>query len=299
MTRIDVTFTSGDGTCAAWLYTPADFSDAHPRPIIVMAHGLGGVREMRLDAFAERFVAAGYLCLVFDYRHFGASSGEPRQLLDTAAQLQDWRCAVSFARTIDGADPERVVVWGTSFGGGHVIVTAAQDRRIAAAISQCPFTDGLASAFAIPTVSLAKVTSRAIRDRIGAFVGQRPVMVPTYGPPGSCALMATSDATAGITALIPAGLQVPNEVAARFALDIVGYFPGRYAREVACPVFFAVCERDTVAPPGPTKKHAVTAPRSEIKLYDAGHFDIYVGAAFERNVSDQLAFLAANVAVQS
>ena len=298
MTRIDVTFTSGDGQCAAWLYTPADLSNGHPRPIIVMAHGLGGVREMRLDAFAERFVAAGYLCLVFDYRHFGASSGEPRQLLDIAAQLQDWRSAVSFARTIDGVDPERVVVWGTSFGGGHVIVTAAQDRRIAAAISQCPFTNGLASALAIPTVSLAKVTNRALRDRIGALVGRRPVMVPTYGPPGSCALMATSDATAGITALIPAGLQVPNEVAARFALDIVRYFPGRYAREVACPIFFAVCERDTVAPPGPTKKYAVTAPHSEIKLYDAGHFDIYVGVAFERNVSDQLAFLAANVAVQ-
>ena len=47
----------------------------------VMAHGLGGVRQMRLDAFAERFSSAGYRCLVFDYRHFGAGAGEPRQLL--------------------------------------------------------------------------------------------------------------------------------------------------------------------------------------------------------------------------
>ena len=50
-------------------------------PMPVMAHGLGGVRQMRLDAFAERFSSAGYRCLVFDYRHFGASAGEPRQLL--------------------------------------------------------------------------------------------------------------------------------------------------------------------------------------------------------------------------
>lgn len=49
--------------------------------MLVMAHGLGGVRQMRLDAFAERFSSAGYRCLVFDYRHFGASAGEPRQLL--------------------------------------------------------------------------------------------------------------------------------------------------------------------------------------------------------------------------
>ncbi|MGX9145996.1 hypothetical protein [Mesorhizobium sp. 128a] len=47
-----------------------------------MAHGLGGIKEMRLDAFAERFSDAGYACLVFDYRNFGASEGAPRQLLD-------------------------------------------------------------------------------------------------------------------------------------------------------------------------------------------------------------------------
>ena len=73
MTRTDVTFASGTETCAAWLYEPQTASSA-PDPIIVMAHGLGGVKEMRLDAFAERFSAAGYRCLVFDYRHFGDSS---------------------------------------------------------------------------------------------------------------------------------------------------------------------------------------------------------------------------------
>lgn len=55
--------------------------------MIVMAHSLGGVRQMRLDAFARRFSAAGCRCLVFDYRHFGASAGEPRQLLSVRRQL--------------------------------------------------------------------------------------------------------------------------------------------------------------------------------------------------------------------
>ncbi|OBK85073.1 alpha/beta hydrolase [Mycolicibacter sinensis] len=265
--------------------------------MIVMAHGLGGVKEMRLDAFAERFTAAGYVCLVFDYRHFGSSSGEPRQLLDIKKQLQDWRSAVSSARTLDGADPERVVVWGTSFGGGHVIITAAQDKRIVAAISQCPFTDGFASAFAIPPVSSVKVTALALRDAIGARLGRPPVMVSTYGPPGSTALMSTPDSVAGVTALIPEGHGVPQDVAARFGLAIVRHFPGRQARNVACPVFFAICESDTVAPAKPTQKYAAQAPQGEIKLYDAGHFDIYVGKDFERNVTDQLDFLRRHVPV--
>lgn len=89
MPRTDVTFPSGGGSCAAWLYVPN--SAPASGPILVMAHGLGGVRQMRLDAFAERFSSAGYRCLLFDYRRFGASPGEPRQLLSVRRQLEDWR----------------------------------------------------------------------------------------------------------------------------------------------------------------------------------------------------------------
>ena len=288
-------FPAGDGHCAAWLYQPTTASTEATRPIIVMAHGLGGVKEMRLDAFAERFQAAGYACLVFDYRHFGASSGEPRQLLDIDHQLEDWAAAVAHARTLDGIDPDRVVVWGTSFGGGHAIITAAQDHRIAAAIAQCPFTNGIASSAAMPLTTANKLTALAVRDRTNALLGRAPVMVPTYAPPGSTALMNAADCEPGMLALIPDGMHVPKDVAARFVLQILKHFPGRYARQVTCPILFAICDNDTVAPAGPTKRYAAKAPRGEVKLYAAGHFDIYVGPHFERNVTDQLAFLAHHV----
>lgn len=296
MSRTDVTFPAGDDSCAAWLYEP-DGTTERLRPVIVMGHGLAGVKEMRLDAFAERFVAAGYVCLVFDYRHFGASGGEPRQLLDIDEQLQDWRAAVGHARTLPGVDPQRVVVWGTSFGGGHAIVTAAGDKAIAAAIAQCPFTNGFASALATPPLSSAKVTAVAVRDVVGAWRGRPPVMVESSGPPGSTALMATPDSAPGVAALMPQGQDVRSDIAARFALDIARHFPGRQARYVECPILFAICEQDTLAPPKPTEKYAAQAPRGEVTLHDAGHFDIYVGDDFERNVADQLDFLARHVPV--
>ncbi|MEW5352510.1 alpha/beta hydrolase [Streptomyces sp. 16-176A] len=298
MPRTDVTFPSGTGSCAAWLYTPTVSEESTApatRPIVVMAHGLGGVKEERLDAFAERFTAAGYLCLVFDYRHFGASSGEPRRLLDIGRQREDWKAAVAHARTVNAADPDRVVVWGTSFGGGHAIVTAADDPRIAAAIAQCPFTDGLASSTAVPPLTSLKLTVRALADALGSRLGRTPVMVPTYGEPGSTALMTAPDVVAGMARLLPPGADCPKDVAARFALDIIRDFPGRQAKNVACPIFFAVCERDSVAPPRPTQRYASQAPKGEIRLYDAGHFDIYVGEDFERNVTDQLDFLTRHV----
>ncbi len=292
--RLDVDFESGQDRCAAWLYLP---EGAEAPPVIVMAHGLGAVREMRLDAYAERFCAAGYACLVFDYRHFGASGGEPRQLLDIDRQLADWRAAVAYARSRDDVDAARVVVWGTSFGGGHAIVTAADDGEVVAAISQCPFTDGIASALATDPRTSVKVGALALRDAVGSLAGRPPVMVALAGPPRSAALMSAPDVESGYGALMPEGLAFRNEVAARVALQISRRRPGRHAARVRCPILFCICEADSVAPAKATLRHARNAPRGEIRLYPEGHFEIYVGDAFERVVADQLAFLKQHVPV--
>src|SRR3954468_15586392 len=117
MEREDVTFRE----VAAWLYRPGGASAC-----VVMGHGLTAVRDQRLPAYAERFAAAGLGVLLFDYRHFGASGGEPRQLLDIGRQLADWRAAVAYAR----GQFERVALFGSSFSGGHVLAIGATDSAI-------------------------------------------------------------------------------------------------------------------------------------------------------------------------
>lgn len=281
-------FSSGGSSCVADLYRPRG---AGPFPVVVMAHGLGGTRKMRLPAFAGRFVAAGYACLLFDYRHFGDSEGEPRQLIDIDRQLADWKAAIAHARSLQDVDPTRVIIWGTSFSGGHVLATAAEDEKLAAVISQCPFTDGLASGLAAePLVSL-KLTGLALRDRIGALFGLSPVLVPLAGRPGETALMTSPDSWDGYHGLIPIGANICTDATARFALDIIRYFPGRRTPQIQAPVLFCVCDPDSVAPARQTLRHARRTPRHEIKRYPHGHFDIYVGKAFERVVRDQIDFL--------
>jgi fermentation-respiration switch protein FrsA (DUF1100 family) len=287
-TRTDIRFRSGESECAAWLYMPERNG---PRPAIVLGHGLGAIREMRLDAYAERFAAAGFPALAFDYRHFGASDGEPRQLLDIGRQLADWAAAVSFARRLPEVDPDRVAIFGSSFGGGHAILTAARDPAIAAVIAQCPFTDGLASSLRVAPVSTAKVTALALRDLVARARGAAPVRVALAGEPGSAALMTAPDALAGYLGLIPPGVPFTNGVAARIALAIPSYRPGRSARDVKAPILFCVCDRDSVAPARATLRHAARAPRGAVIRYPCGHFDIYAGEHFERAVSDQVAFL--------
>src|SRR4051812_4254533 len=124
MDRIDVSFLSGGERCAAWLYRP---EGSGPHACVVLAHGFGGVRYARLDAFAERFARAGFAALVFDYRHFGDSEGEPRQVIDIRRQLDDWRSALAFVRSLEDVDADRIALWGTSFSGGHVATIAAED----------------------------------------------------------------------------------------------------------------------------------------------------------------------------
>ena len=291
-TRLDVAFHSGGLDCAAWLYTP---TGEGPFPTVVMGHGLGGIRQMRLDAFAERFQAAGYACIVFDYRHFGSSAGEPRQLLDIKRQLEDWEAAIAYARSRPELDPDRIIAWGTSFGGGHAILAASRDHRLAAAIAQCPFTDGFASALTNSPITTARLTTRALRDLIAGWRGREPVYADTAGKAHSPAFMTSPDSIPGYLKLVRDGTPFRNQLAARFALQIVRHRPGRKAQNVACPILFCICETDTVAPAGPTKRYAAQAPRGETSLYLDGHFDIYVGDAFERVVSDQLEFLTRHV----
>ncbi|UXA07398.1 alpha/beta fold hydrolase [Mycobacterium sp. SMC-2] len=287
--REDVLFPSGGDLISAWLYRP---QGGEPAPLLVMAHGLGAVRSMRLDAYAERFSAAGYACLVFDYRNFGDSEGRPRQVLDVGLQLADWAAAVAYGRTLPGIDHDRIALWGTSFAGGHVIATAARLPGIAAAVVQCPFTDGIASARTISNpLTFARVGLLAARDLVAARLHKPPVMVPTVGRPGEVALMSTPDAYPGYLRLVPEGVEPPNEVAARIGLKIMTYRPGRATAKIACPILFCVCEADSVAPAAPTLRYAAKAPRGEVKLYPEGHFAIYVDEAFDRVVADQRAFL--------
>ena len=190
-TREDITFDSHGTACAAWLYRPAGVENP---PIVVMAHGFAAIRALRLDAYAARFVEAGYAVLVFDYRGWGDSAGEPRRVLDIGAQQQDWRAGVAYARSLEGVDTARVVAWGSSFGGGHALHLAAEDQDLVAVVAQVPHISGPASAFARPPRMIARLIGAGLRDQLRALTGREPYRLPAAGEPGTVAMMTSPDA---------------------------------------------------------------------------------------------------------
>jgi alpha-beta hydrolase superfamily lysophospholipase len=280
MKHRDLAFASGVDLCAAWLYSPDNSGGAVP--VVVMAHGLSGTRRDRLGPFAERFAAAGFAALVFDHRGFGDSGGEP-DLFDPAMQLEDWRAAIAFARSLPGVDPSRAVTFGSSMGGGNALAAAADDPRIAAAISQVPFLDIVRQAHRSSPAVTAKTLWAAIR---GAHL-------PAVGRPDEAAMINAPGGEEGWRRVVSIGedSRWRNRVSAGWLLGRP-YRPARHARRLHCPWLVCVGEADRVARPGPAIAAARRAPRGELRTYPGvDHFDIYDGPVHEALVADQLEFL--------
>ena len=286
MSREDVTFQSKDETCAAWFY-PAETANA--TATVVMAHGLAGVKEMRLDAYAEQFALAGYNVLVFDYRYFGASTGTPRQLLDLAKQRDDWAAAVAYARGRSDVDGAKVVLWGSSLSGGHVISVATQ-LGAAAVISQVPHTDGPVSTLAIGPTQIVRLARHALWDVARALTGREPHYVPATGAPGDLALITVGDSSKRYLGLVPEGQKFDQRVAARLILHIAMYSPGRHLKRLTMPVLLQVGARDQTTPAKATLKHA-SRSSAVVRNHDVGHFEPYTGDLFQTFVAEQVEFL--------
>jgi uncharacterized protein len=279
MDREDRAFLSGGEVCAAWLY-PAG-AGAEPRPIVVMAHGLSGTRRDRLGPFAERFAQEGIAALVFDHRGFGDSAGEP-DVFRPGRQLDDWRAAIAFARGLPGIDPDRVATFGSSMGGGNALAAAAQDARVAAAISQVPFLD-ISQARRSPWRVVLRMLAAAAR---GGYL-------PAVGQPNEAAFINAPDSESGWRRVVATGedSRWRNRVSARWLLS--GSFrTSHHADALHCPWLVCVGEADRVARPGPAIAAAGRAPLGELRTYPGvDHFDVYDGPEHEAVVADQVAFL--------
>ena len=136
---VAVTFDSDGNELSALLYVP---NNPGPHPLVVMAGGWCYVKELAQPRFAQAFAAAGLAALIFDYRNFGESTGEPRQHSEPWEQIRDYRNAISYAERHPDIDAARIGAWGISYSGGHVLILGAIDSRVRAVCGVVPVIDG-------------------------------------------------------------------------------------------------------------------------------------------------------------
>lgn len=282
MSRIDVDFTSQGVRCAGWLFTPDD-DDVSPRAGVVLGHGMGAVKEMYLDRFGEAFAAAGLVALAFDYRHYGGSDGQPRQLLMPGLQQEDYRNALTWLGRHPLVDPARLGVWGTSFSGGHVLYLAAFDRRVRAAVAQVPAVDLWANAQRVADRDVLELfVNGLVEARVLRYPEDEPQTLPLSAPSGQPAFQSDDETHEWL-------IRTRDERAPRFANEIVleslehvlSYTPGMNTHRIDVPLLVVLAEDDRWTPNdlvlgavGRTIRPAgvVTVPGGHYSVYDGpGH----------------------------
>lgn len=297
-TTRQVSFSSGGSRIAAELYLPAG---PGPYPAVVFAHGFSGTMDWILPDFASVFAAGGLAVLLFDYRHFGSSEGQPRQLVDTGRQLEDIRAALAYARAHEAIDARRIGLWGTSLGGSHVINVASADPRIAAVVATVPALDmyvGLRGRHRPATfrpgpartvIATLRLVGAAALDAIRGRCGLRPYYLPVYGPLGHAVFSdpALAERFRHVESNSPTWR---NEVTPRFLFHAPRYRDGTVER-IRCPVLVTLARDDAEVSSPYVRRKLGHAADVEIMEYPVAHFDVYHGPVRDEIARDQRDFL--------
>jgi fermentation-respiration switch protein FrsA (DUF1100 family) len=282
--RQDIEFDAQGTTLRGWLYVPDGVSG--PAPTIVMCHGFSAVKEMYTDAFAEAFCEAGLCALLYDNRNLGASDGEPRGEIDPWAQVRDFRDAITYARSRDEVDGDRIGIWGSSYSGAHALVVGAIDRRVKCVVAQVPLISGYHNARRLVRADLFAPTREMFdADREARFRGEPPAMIPIVAPEGEPCGLPTPDSYEWFTTTneqrAPAWR---NECTLRSIEMFWEYEPGAYLPYVSpTPLLLVVAAGDhlTVSDVAIDAFERAREPK-RLEILPAGHFDAYI-ADFERS----------------
>jgi pimeloyl-ACP methyl ester carboxylesterase len=296
--RHDVRFPCGETMCAAWLFLPAGDAKA---PVVVMGHGFAGTRDTGLGAAAERFASRGIAAFAFDYRHFGASGGMPRQLVDPWQELEDWRSALAFVRAADRVDGTRVAVWGTSLGGGLALITAAEDGNVRAAVAQAPQIDSSVEGEAtFPGVWwVIRLLFTAWGDLANDALGGAPTEIAAIAPANGFGMIVDDEAYTAFERIVRPGTTYRNAVLARSIFTFDDYNPAVQAAAIKVPVLLIASRGDRFAPFVAAEAFAKKHPNVTLEEIDGDHFDIYSPPRSEHAGDLAAAFLARHLGPQS
>lgn len=280
--------------CAVTLRLP---EGTGPFPAILMVHGWGGVQDALTLPFYGPFNQAGYAVMTFDYSGWGKSQGTPRNVINPWQREREVEKALEHLRAQPEINADRIVLWGTSFGGGHVVRTAVKHPELLGAITQVPMLDGMAAVKAVPPLRKLRFGLYALADLIRGK--KNPVYVPVVAPEGEWASMDRDGAAEamqnGLRDLLeaegPEAATYDNRVAARSLLTMGAYRPFKSLKQVQIPILVVGATRDTVAPFVEGKLRALNNPNIKVEKIDANHFDPYFNKALSTNLDHQLAFL--------
>lgn len=274
----EVTFYSEGVEVSGVLGLPDDYEPGQRRPAVAFCHGFSITKEIWFPAYAERFREAGYVTLTFDYRYFGASGGEPRQRLVPMAQVADARNAVTFLQTLDEVDPERIGLYGTSFGCGIATAAAGLDERVKCVVGTAGPADCERQFRQGPGFDRFMDKVKAARADFVATGELTYLSVPRM-------MRRDPEMEADLEALATEHPGWRPEITFESMLDIIEFKPETYAPLISPRAAMWIYVADDLLVPlseGQSYYAKARAPRELVVLEGIKHREVYAGPGLER-----------------
>lgn len=201
-------------------------------------------------------------------------------------------------RARDDVDPERIALWGSSMGGGHVLIVGAEDRGIRAVVAQVPLVDsrveGEATFYGARWV--VRLLLSAWRDLGRSWRGAPPLEIPALARAGTFGMIVDDAAYAAFERIVGPGSTYRNAVAARSVLTFDEYNPAVQGAGLEAPLLLVASREDRFAPFAAVEAFASAHPRARVATIPGDHFDVYSPPVQGHAAELAAAFLAEQLA---
>lgn len=275
--REDISFRSQGLKCRGWLYFPDDIEKTAKLPAVVMAHGFSAVKEQGLSDYAEYFSNAGFVVLVFDYRFFGDSEGEPRCQLFPLEMVEDYRNAITWLSGHTNVDPDRIGIWGTSYSGGLVAYVGAIDKRAKAIVAQVPSIIDPESRRNVNPEKWENVGEFLLQDRVARYSTGKVNYMKVVAPNDESCILPGKENYDALTGMADGAPNWRNEITVESLEKIREFDPVRSIHLIAPRALLIIAaENDNLIPIEVVKNSFQKALEpKDIIVHPILHFDIY------------------------
>lgn len=262
------------------VYYPESLKPDERRAGIVLCHGYTGVKDIYLPDNARVLNDAGYVAMTFDYKGWGDSEG-PRSRLAPYSRVADVQAALTFLGTVPEVDPDRLGIYGTSYGGATVVWVGAIDPRVKCVVSVVGIGNGARWMRSVRRPDeWHDLLERSRQDRMkrvldgkSEFVAREEILLPDRQS-AELAAAARRNNPAAVSA-------IPLE----YVDETLQFNPEWVVDKIAPrPILFITTDDDRLVPPEESiQLHARAGePKKLVVLEGYGHYEVYMEPAFSR-----------------
>ena len=260
------------------IYSPEDLRAGERRAAVLLCHGYTGVKDLYLPDNARSLNREGYVAMTFDYKGWGDSAG-PRSRLAPYSRVQDVQAAMTFLTLQEEVDPDRIGIYGTSYGGATVTWVGAVDERAKCIVSVVGIGNGARW--------MSRVRRRDewfdILDRSKADREQRATIGKSELVERSEILLPdrqSAELAAAARRNNPAAI---SSIPLEYVDDILGFNPEWVVDKISPrPILFITSDNDRLVPPEESEQLYLHAkePKKLVVLKGYGHYEVYQEPAF-------------------